>query len=166
MWLDISYARLQPTLVCVFDVQHSNNPVYTEYLLGQKALSSCWLLYWSSLNYLVYPPFGQSNIYSTLDFCLRPARKETNVPITKRSWEVTVLIYILCLYKKRRGRSAGIRGETSFHAIISIALLRLWQKAHMKLRELVSLQKECKRKTAWDFKLSPWMHFFSQHFFF
>ena len=28
---------------------------------------------------LVYAPFGQDNIYSTLDFCPRPARKETNV---------------------------------------------------------------------------------------
>ena len=34
---------------------------------------------------LVYGPFGQSNKYSTLDFCPRPARKETNVPISKRS---------------------------------------------------------------------------------
>ena len=28
---------------------------------------------------LVYGPFGQSNMHSTLDFCPRPARKETNV---------------------------------------------------------------------------------------
>ena len=28
---------------------------------------------------LVYVPFGQDNIYSTLDFSPRPARKETNV---------------------------------------------------------------------------------------
>ena len=34
---------------------------------------------------LVYGPFGQSNMHSTLDFCPRPARKETNVPLQKRS---------------------------------------------------------------------------------
>ena len=30
---------------------------------------------------LVYRQFGQSNMHSTLDFCLRPARKETNLPL-------------------------------------------------------------------------------------
>ena len=29
---------------------------------------------------LVYGPFGKNNMYSTLDFCPGPARKETNVP--------------------------------------------------------------------------------------
>ena len=32
---------------------------------------------------LVYGPFGQSNMQSTLDFCHRPARKEANVPLHK-----------------------------------------------------------------------------------
>ena len=30
---------------------------------------------------LVYKPFGQRNIDSALEFCPRPARKETNVPL-------------------------------------------------------------------------------------
>ena len=30
---------------------------------------------------LVYAPNGQSNMNSTLDFCPRPAKKETNVPL-------------------------------------------------------------------------------------
>ena len=33
---------------------------------------------------LVYEPFGQINMHSTLDFCPRPARKKTNVPLHKR----------------------------------------------------------------------------------
>ena len=33
---------------------------------------------------LVYRPFGQSNMHSTLDFCPRPARKQTNVPLRKQ----------------------------------------------------------------------------------
>ena len=44
----------------------------------------------------VYPvswPFGQRNMHITLDFCSRPASKETNVPIHKKSQEITVLIY-------------------------------------------------------------------------
>ena len=34
---------------------------------------------------LVYGPFGQNNMHSTLDFWPRLARKETNVPINKNS---------------------------------------------------------------------------------
>ena len=35
---------------------------------------------------LVYGPFGQSITFTvTLDFCPRPARKETNVPLHKIS---------------------------------------------------------------------------------
>ena len=33
---------------------------------------------------LVYEPFGQSNMQSTLDFCLRPARKENECTTTKQ----------------------------------------------------------------------------------
>ena len=40
---------------------------------------------------LVYGLFGQSKIHSTLDFCPRPARKETNDPLHKRSLELTAL---------------------------------------------------------------------------
>ena len=36
--------------------------------------------------------FGQSNMHSKLDFYPRPAKKETNVPLNKRSKELTVLI--------------------------------------------------------------------------
>ena len=43
---------------------------------------------------LVHGPFGRSNMHSTLDFCPRPAMKETNVPLLKIWWELTVLIYI------------------------------------------------------------------------
>ena len=43
---------------------------------------------------LVYGPLGQSKMHSILDFCPRPARKEINVPLHKRSQELTVLIYI------------------------------------------------------------------------
>ena len=32
---------------------------------------------------LVYGPFGQANMHSTLDFCPRPARKEMNLPPNK-----------------------------------------------------------------------------------
>ena len=45
---------------------------------------------------LVDGPFGQSNIHSTLDFFPRPARKETNVPLHKKSQELTILMYKLC----------------------------------------------------------------------
>ena len=47
---------------------------------------------------LVYGPFWQGNIDSTLNFYPRPERKETNAPLQKRSLELTVLIYIQCLY--------------------------------------------------------------------
>ena len=43
---------------------------------------------------LVYGSFGQSNMHSTLDFCPRLARKEANVPLYKRSKELTVLFNI------------------------------------------------------------------------
>ena len=33
---------------------------------------------------LVYGPFRQSNMHSTLDFCPRPARKKTNVCTTTK----------------------------------------------------------------------------------
>ena len=48
---------------------------------------------------LVCGPFRQSNMHSTLDFCPRPARKETNVTLHKNGklrGELTVLTYILC----------------------------------------------------------------------
>ena len=35
---------------------------------------------------LVYGLFGQSNMYATLDFCPRPARKETNVSLPTCLW--------------------------------------------------------------------------------
>ena len=35
---------------------------------------------------LVYGPFGQINMHSTLDFCPTPARKEMNVTLHKRSY--------------------------------------------------------------------------------
>ena len=50
---------------------------------------------------LVYGPFGQSNMPSTLDFCPRPTREETNVPLDKRSYELTVLIYTVTYTKKQ-----------------------------------------------------------------
>jgi len=34
---------------------------------------------------LVHGPFGHSNMHSTLDFYTRPARRETNVPLHKKS---------------------------------------------------------------------------------
>ena len=37
---------------------------------------------------------GRATCTVTLDFCPRPARKETNVPLHKRSQELTVLIYV------------------------------------------------------------------------
>ena len=68
---------------------------------------------------LVYGAFGQRNMHSTLDFCLRPARKETNVPIHKRSKEqYCPNIYTVshskqrtfevdCLLKRRKMVAAG-----------------------------------------------------------
>ena len=44
----------------------------------------CFQCLWSILLNqlkLVYGPFGQSNMHSTLDFCSRSARKESNVPL-------------------------------------------------------------------------------------
>ena len=52
--------------------------------VGSKQFLSTLL----SPNLYVYGPFWQSNMHSTLDFCPRPARKETNI--------LTVLIYIFC----------------------------------------------------------------------
>ena len=45
---------------------------------------------------LVFGPSGQSNMQSKLDFCPRPAMREKNVPLDKRSKQLTVLIYIYC----------------------------------------------------------------------
>ena len=61
---------------------------------------------------LVYGPFGQNNMHSTLDFCPRPARKEANVPLNKRNYGLTVLIKIDCAVapgvsmKTERGRGS------------------------------------------------------------
>ena len=55
---------------------------------------------------LVYDPFEQSKIHSTLDFCLRPARKETNIPLHKRrAYCPNIYIpYTYWLLKKRKGK--------------------------------------------------------------
>ena len=36
-------------------------------------------------------------MHSTLDLCPIPDRNKMNIPLHKKSWELTVLIYILCL---------------------------------------------------------------------
>ena len=43
---------------------------------------------------------GQSNINTTLDFGPRPAKKQTNVPLPKRGYELTFIEYLLCLWAK------------------------------------------------------------------
>ena len=49
-----------------------------------RTFSSYRLLFTLLIQFkLVYGPFGQSNMHSTLDFCPRPARKQTNVPVHK-----------------------------------------------------------------------------------
>ena len=47
---------------------------------------------------LVYGPFGMSNMHSTLDFCPpdQPGRKLMYHYVHKRSYELTVLIHMLC----------------------------------------------------------------------
>ena len=60
-----------------FQFSHS---MYIRTVGSQRLLST--LL---SPNLSVYGPFWQSIMQSTLDFCPRPARKETSVPLHKRS---------------------------------------------------------------------------------
>ena len=43
-------------------------------------------------------------MHRTLDFCPRPASKETNVPLHNRSSELIVLIYILCAARSSKKR--------------------------------------------------------------
>ena len=62
--------------------------IYSIYILGQSALLN-WIK-------LFYAPFGQKILLCTLDFWPRPVRIKMNVPLQKRSYELTVLIYILC----------------------------------------------------------------------
>ena len=50
---------------------------------------------------LVYGPLGQSNMPNMLYFCPRPARKETNVPLYKQSYELVELINLTVLLFKR-----------------------------------------------------------------
>ena len=51
-----------------------------------RAVSSWRLLATLLIQFeLVYRPFGRSNMQSILDFCPRPAKKETNVPLHNRS---------------------------------------------------------------------------------
>ena len=88
------------TLQCSYTLQKSlgrsvgataNVPSYSIYI---RTVSSSRLLSTLLIQYkLVYGLFGQSNMNSTLDYCPRPARKETNVPLNKRSYKLTVLIY-------------------------------------------------------------------------
>ena len=56
-----------------------------------RYLFVCFLLFWTGLNWfkLFYGPFG-SNMYGLLDFC--PARKESNVPKLKRSFNLKGLM--------------------------------------------------------------------------
>ena len=54
-------------------------PACTAYILEQQCLLSTFL---NQLK-LVYGLFGQSNLHNAIDFCPRPDRKETNVPLHK-----------------------------------------------------------------------------------
>ena len=44
---------------------------------------------------LVYGPFGECNMHSTLDFCPRPTWKEINVPLYNRAYCPNIYIYIV-----------------------------------------------------------------------
>ena len=54
----------------------------------------------SPINFkLVYGPFGQSNMHSTLDFCLNPVRKERNVPVKKKDKSLCPNVYPVFIQK-------------------------------------------------------------------
>ena len=53
------------------------------YILGHVLTAFCILCMLNQIK-LVYGLFRQSNTQSTLDFCPKPTRKETNVPLHKK----------------------------------------------------------------------------------
>jgi hypothetical protein len=55
---------------------------------------------------IVYGPFGKSSMQSTLDFCPRPARKETNVPLNKRTQIQQTKIAITKIYLSLQSKAS------------------------------------------------------------
>ena len=54
--------------------KHSKHSLYIRAVSSQRLLSTSLIQF-----KLLYGPFGQSSMQSTLDFCPRPARKETSL---------------------------------------------------------------------------------------
>ena len=77
---------------------------------------------------LVYGPFGQTNMDSILDFCFRPVRKEKNVPVHKRSQELTVLIYILCPQEMSEVFSGTVANADNPSTVIAQLLLQFYNE--------------------------------------
>ena len=87
------------------------------------------------------------NMHCTFNFCLRPSRKESNVPLHKRSLEITVLIYILwssatavasCpagAEKLSANNQVARLPYTLFHCICSYHHSTFWQKNQENLSD-------------------------------
>ena len=64
---------------------------------------------------LVYGLVGQTIMHITLDFCRRPVRKETNIPLHKRSLQITVLIYTVVQGLRSQSRWEDLETGISNH---------------------------------------------------
>ena len=63
----------------------------------------------------------KSNMHSTIDFCPRPDQPgRNNVPVHKKSYELTVLIYILCIM--RMTKWLGLKMPLSHGSISSSSI--------------------------------------------
>ena len=68
--------KLRLMNLLIDDIKTFRHSIYIRTVSSQRLLSTFLI----QLK-LVYGPFRQSNMHSTLDFCPRPARKERNVPL-------------------------------------------------------------------------------------
>ena len=75
----------RPLFTIIFKFKNDNGKTRDFSPLIERVLAGVMLSTLMSQLKLVYEPFGQSNMHSTLDFCPTPARKESNVPLDKRS---------------------------------------------------------------------------------
>ena len=71
---------LPPALIVTSTLVHHSQYIYFRTVSSYRLLSTMLIQF-----KLVYGLFGQSNMHSTINFCPRPARKENNVLLHKRS---------------------------------------------------------------------------------
>ena len=115
-----------------------------QYVYQDSKLLAPAIIFWRIDLKLAYGPFGQSNMQNTLDFCLRPARKETNVPLHKKtksllSWYTFCVIctyswhLILSHFTLTQDYVGGLDNGRRHWAYLYLPLLAFASKEHQIL---------------------------------